>query len=287
MDNTKKIPLILEQHIHGAYGVDFNTAGVDEILEVAEKLYKRGIVAFFPTLVTDSVENIKRQISVIKEAAKKNHRILGIHLEGVFINPEKKGIHNPEHFLALTIENYKLIEDDFIKIVTLAPELDEGLVDYLTSKGVKVQAGHCTGSDLTRINGVTHLFNAMSGISHREQSTALSALINDEIYTEIIADGIHVNDDMLKLLFKTKPKNKIILISDALPITNSDLKETIFADSKIYYDGEKATSINGTIAGSTMLLDKIIERLQKLNLFKPEYVENAWHYHGLNPKNYE
>lgn len=287
MDNTEKKPLILEQHIHGAYGVDFNTAGLDEVLEVAEKLYKRGIIAFFPTLVTDSVENIKRQIFIIKEASKKNHRILGIHLEGVFINPEKKGIHNPKHFLPLTIENYKLIEDDFIKIVTLAPELDEGLIDYLTSKGIKVQAGHCTGGDLTRINGVTHLFNAMSGISHREQSTALSALINDEIYTEIIADGIHVSDDTLKLLFKTKPENKIILISDALPITNSDLKETIFADSKIYYDGEKATSSNGTIAGSTMLLDKIIDRLQKLNLFKPEYVENVWRYHGLNPKNYE
>ena len=72
--------LILEQHIHGAFGVDFNTAGVNEILEVAEKLYQHGIVAFFPTLVTDSIENIKRQISIIKKAAEKCHRILGIHL---------------------------------------------------------------------------------------------------------------------------------------------------------------------------------------------------------------
>lgn len=279
--------LILEQHIHGAFGVDFNTAGVNEILEVAEKLYQHGIVAFFPTLVTDSIENIKRQISIIKKAAEKCHRILGIHLEGIFINLEKKGIHNPEHFLALTTENYKLIEDDFIKIVTLAPELDEGLIDYLLSKGVKVQAGHCTSGKLSKINGVTHLFNAMSGINHREESTTLSALINDNIYTEIIADGIHVSDEALKLLFKSKPNDKIILISDALPITHSELKETSFADSKIFYDGNKATSADGTIAGSTMLLDEIIERLENIGLFKQEYVKNAWLYHRLNPKDYE
>lgn len=278
--------LILEQHIHGAFGVNFNTAKVDEVLNVAEKLYQRGIVAFFPTLVTDSIENIKHQISVIKEASKKNKSILGIHLEGIFINPEKKGIHNQKHFLPLTIENYKLIEDNFIKIVTLAPELDEGLIDYLVSKGIKVQAGHCTSGDLSKVNGVTHTFNAMTGVNHREKSTTLSALINDEIYTEIIADGIHVSDDALKLLFKSKPNNKIILISDALPITHSTMKETTFADSEIFYDGKKATSKDGTIAGSTMLLDEIIERLKSLNLFQPEYIENAWRYHGLSPENY-
>jgi N-acetylglucosamine-6-phosphate deacetylase len=278
--------LILEQHIHGAFGVDFNKCTVEDVLNVAEGLYKRGIVAFFPTLVTDSVENIKRQISVIKEAASKNKRILGIHLEGIFINPEKRGIHNPKYFMPLTVENYKLIEDDFIKIVTLAPELDEGLIDYLKNKGVKVQAGHCVSGDLSKVNGVTHTFNAMSGINHREASTALSALINDNIYTEIIADGVHVSDEALKLLFKTKSKDKIILISDALPITNSELKETIFADSKIFYDGEKATSADGTIAGSTMLLDEVIVRLKDLSLFKQEYIENTWKYHDINPENF-
>ena len=283
MDKMDK-ELILEQHIHGAFGVDFNKCSEEDLLWVAEKLCEQNIAAFFPTLVTDSVSNINRQISIIKSAAQKCHRILGIHLEGIFINPEKKGIHNPEHFMGLTVENYKLIEDDFIKIVTLAPELDEGLIEYLHSKGIKVQAGHCVGWG--QVDGVTHTFNAMSGINHRKSSTALSALINDEAYTEIIADGIHVSDDTLKLLFKSKPSDKIILISDALPITNSELKETIFADSKIIYDGKKATSTDGTIAGSTMLLDEIIKRLKKLNLYNPIYVENSWKYHYLNPKDF-
>lgn len=276
--------LILEQHIHGAFGVDFNSCNVDDILFVADKLYQRGIVAFFPTLVTDTIANINRQVSIIKEAAKKSHRILGIHLEGIFINPKKKGIHNPELLMSLTVENYKLIEDDFIKIVTLAPELDEGLIEYLHSKSVKVQAGHCIGWG--NVDGVTHTYNAMSGINHRKHSTTLYALNNDDVYAEIIADGIHVNDDALKLFLKSKPNDKVLFISDALPITKSDIKETTFADSKIYYDGEKATSINGTIAGSTILLDEIFERLKKLNLFKPEYIETPWKYHNLDSNNY-
>lgn len=276
-----KTPLMIEQHFHGAYGIDFNTASIDDVLYLSEKLLKHGIGGFFPTLVTDSVENIKRQIRVIKEASKTCPRILGIHLEGIFINPEKKGIHNPEHFLELTVVNYKLIEDDFIKIVTLAPELDNGLVKYLHSKGVKVQAGHCTG--FGDVDGITHVFNAMSGISHRENSTALSALVNDNVFVEIIADGIHVSDEALSLVIKSKPQDKIILISDSLPITHSDMKETIFADSKIYYDGKVATSENGTIAGSTVLLDGIVKKLGQKNLFNPIFIENAYRYHNLPP----
>lgn len=277
--------MILEQHIHGAFGINFNTCNAEEVVFVAEKLYERGIVAFFPTLVTDSVSNINRQVAVIKEASKSCHRILGIHLEGIFINPEKKGIHNPEHFMSLTVENYKLIEDDFIKIVTLAPELDEGLIEYLHSKGVKVQAGHCIGWG--DVDGVTHTYNAMSGINHRKHSTTLYALNNDNVYAEIIADGLHVNDDALKLFLKSKPLDKVLLISDALPIVHSDLKETVFADSKIFYDGSKATSVDGTIAGSTMLLDEIVDRVEDLGLFKPEYIQNAWKYHGLDSKDFE
>ena len=273
--------LMLDQHIHGAFGIDFNKAEAEDISNAADKLYERGIGAIFPTLVTDSIDNIKRQINRIKEAAKYNPRILGIHLEGIFINKEKKGIHNPLHFLTPTPENYKFIEDDFIKIVTLAPELDEGLIDYLRSKNVKVQAGHCIGADLSNVHGVTHTFNAQGGITHRGKSTALSALTNDNIYAEIIADGIHVSDDALKLFFKSKPLDKSILISDALPISHSNLKEAEFADSMIYYDGKKATSSTGTIAGSTMLLDEIVQRLKDIGLFKPEYIDNPWLYHKI------
>ena len=280
-----KTRLLIEQHMHGAFGIDFNKASVEEMIFVSKELLKLGIGGYFPTLVTDSVENIIRQTHIIKEASsllsKDCAEILGIHLEGIFINVEKKGIHNYEHFLPLTQENFEQLEDYFIKIVTLAPELDEGLLDYLSSKDIKIQAGHCVGSNLDDCSGVTHLFNAMKGISHRGSSTALSALIQDRLYTEIIADGVHLSDDIIKLVFKSKPVNRIILISDALPITYSSKKAAVFADEKIYYDGIKATSANGTIAGSTTLLDKIVKILAKKDLFTVQLINNVYDYHNI------
>ena len=279
-----KTRLLIEQHIHGAYGVDFNKASVDEIVYLSKKLLTHGIGGYFPTLVTDSIENIKRQITVIKDASKSDEgaKILGIHLEGIFINPKKKGIHNQNHFLPVTIKDFKLFEDEFIKIVTLAPEFDKGLLPYLRDKGIKVQAGHCVSGNLNLVDGITHLFNAMSGISHREPSTALSALCNDNIYTEIICDGIHVSDDIIKLTTRVKPSDKIILISDALPITYSNLTETDFADETVYYDGVSAKSKDGTIAGSTTLLDGIIKRLHNIGLLNLEYINNPYNYHNIN-----
>ena len=286
MESVMKTKLIIEQHIHGCFGVDFNKAGVNDIVEVSQELLPRGIGGFFPTLVTDSIENIKRQIEVIKEASAKQTgacaKILGIHLEGNFINPEKKGIHNPKHFLELTKENYEKIDDDFIKIITLAPELDVNLIDHLKTKDIKIQAGHCVGSDLSKCDGVTHLFNAMSGISHRGNSTSVSALVNDNLYTEVIADGVHLSDDILNLTFRTKPDDKILLVSDALPVTYSDIAETFFADEKIYYDGIKATSKDGTLAGSTTLVPDIVKILGEKKMFKPQYIDNPYNYHKLN-----
>lgn len=294
-ENFHKSNLLVEQHFHGCFGVDFSICETEEILTLSKRLLTRGIGGFYPTLVTDSLENIKRQIERIK-AAKETQtdemaEILGIHLEGIFINPEKKGIHEEKLFLKPTIENYKLIEDDFIKIVTLAPELDENgeLTRYLTLKGVKVQAGHCIGSDLSKCSGTTHLFNAMKGISHREASTALSALINDRLYTEIIADGIHLSDDIIKLVFKSKPQDKIILISDSLPLAGSDLKEMSFCGKCIFFDGKKATSKEGTIAGSTAILDAIVRRLALDNPDDFEkYVkmasDNLYKYHNIQLK---
>lgn len=296
LETFHKSNLLVEQHFHGAFGVDFSNCEVDEILTLAKKLLHHGIGGFYPTLVTDKIENIKRQIERIKTAKQQQSseeaEILGIHLEGIFINSGKKGIHDEKLFLKPTIENYKLIEDDqssdLIKIVTLAPELDENaeLSKYLSKKGVKVQAGHCKGSDLSNCTGATHLFNAMSGINHREGSTALSALINDDIYTEIIADGIHLSDDILQLILKSKPSDKVILVSDSLPLAGGDLAQMTFAGSDIFYDGKKATSAEGTIAGSTAFLDEIIKRLsvkypENFEKYVKMASDNLYTYHDI------
>lgn len=287
LDN-KKSKLFIEQHFHGAFGVDFARCTEEEVLNLSVELLKHGIGGFFPTLATDTTENIKRQAEIFKSASQKQTadmaKILGVHLEGIFLNPEKKGIHDEKQFMEPTIKNFQKLENDFIKIVTLAPEYDKNfeLSKYLKSKGIKVQAGHCIGGDLSECNGVTHTFNAMSPIVHRGTSTALSALINDGLYTEIIADGVHLSNDILSLIFKAKPFDKIILVSDCLPITNSSLKQMEFCNKTVFYDGEKATDKNGTIAGSTTLLDNIVKRLLNMNTDAIKLIENTYKYHNID-----
>ncbi|MBR1908253.1 hypothetical protein IJ818_04895 [bacterium] len=286
----KKVELLIENHLHGAFGVDFNNCSVEEILDVSKKLLKRGIGGFFPTFVTDTVENIRKQTEIIKKAKSMQtsdmSEILGIHLEGIFVNPLKKGIQDEKLFLTPNVENYKLIEDDFIKIVTLAPEIDEGLIEYLKNKGVKVQAGHCTGGDLKGVDGVTHIFNAMNGINHREKSTTLSALINDDVYAEVIMDLVHLNKDILELIIKSKTENKILPISDCLPIAYSDKFEMDFCNKKVYYDGKKITSKDGTLAGSSLLVDDILKNLYNNGIDGYKYVKNLYEYHNLDIKGY-
>ena len=113
--------MLIEQHFHGAFGINFSNCSTEDVIELAKKMKEVGVDGIYPTLVTDTVENIKKQIAIIKKASlnqpENSAKILGIHLEANFLNPLKKGIHNSNLFMELNVENYKLLEDDFIKIV--------------------------------------------------------------------------------------------------------------------------------------------------------------------------
>lgn len=280
-----KTGVIIEQHIHGAFGVDFLMCGEQELLACATNLLKIGVGAFFPTLATAPVGILKRQIEVISSVIKKQKekkaggaQILGINLEACFISSEKRGIHDEAQLLSPSVENYKLFENENIRIVTLAPELDKNLslTNYLRARGVKVFAGHTMAYDLRNMDGVTHLFNAMAGISHRRQNTVTSALIDDNLYCELIADGFHVDYDNLRLVLKAKSWEKLILISDALPIASSDQKEMIFCSKKIYLNDGRATDALGTLAGSSMLLPDVVRKLVRSNILSlPDAVRLA------------
>ena len=284
---------LVEQHIHGAFGYDFMNCSVDDVLTVAEKLSICGVTAFFPTIMTDSLDVIKERINVIKQAMQKQKKeaaqIVGVHLEGPFINPEKAGIHDKKYILSPSIENYKLVEDDIIKIVTVAPELDidRNFVDYLKSKNVKVSVGHSVSADLSKADQVTHLYNAMGTFSHRGHSTVVSSLVNDNVYAELIADSMHVSDEVLKITFKQKPIEKILLISDALPLAHSKMEKQIFAGETIYNKNGKLTNIDGVLAGSSMLLCDIVKNLVDKNILKIEDTltcasSNQLKYHNIS-----
>ena len=260
---------LIETHFHGAFGIDFMDCTEDEVIQVAEGVVKCGITRIYPTLMTGDFSQIKKQIGIIKKAAENQPantaKISGIHLEGPFINPLKKGIHQEEYVLKPTVENYKKLEDDFVKIVTIAPELDENreLCKYLHSKNVLVQAGHTMADDLAGCNAVTHFFNAMPPLSHKYKNIIAEAIDNDDLFLEMIADGNHVVDDVLKLVFRAKDRSKIVLISDALPIVHCEFKKGIFAGQKVMLNNGSFYNENGTLAGSGMLQSDILKRLVK------------------------
>ena len=281
---------IIEQHIHGAFGCDFMQCSASELEECAEKLaYECGVDWFFPTLMTDSLEKIKIQTEIIKEVKSKQKqntaKIAGIHLEGPFINSEKKGIHEKKYIQPLDINIYKQVEDEIIKIITTAPELDKNgkFISYLKKNGVKVSLGHSLGVDLKGINQVTHLYNAMGSFTHRGASSVVAALTNDEIYVELIADSIHVSDDVIKLTIKQKGINKILLISDSLPLAHSEKHEMIFAGQTIYKKDNMLVNKDSTIAGSAMLLCDIVKNVTDKGILK---FEDAIKCTSINQANY-
>ncbi len=261
-------PGLIDQHIHGGYGIDFNFANADEIIELTAKLTKHGITAFVATVMTDSEENIQRQIKEICTAMKKqpenSSKILGIHLEGPFINPEYKGIHPDNLILKPNINNFKKFECDEIKIVSYAPELDKNLelTKYLAKKNIIPSVGHskATHEELKSalkagLRQVTHLFNAMPSLHHRNPGILGEALVNDDIYTEVIADNQHLHPLIIDLIIKTKLKSRIIFISDSLPLNRNYREYIMFGGQRIYRKNNKAVSDNGVFAGSLSFLD--------------------------------
>ena len=269
----------IDNHIHGSFGINFNYGNYDEIKYVLKELYKKNIKGICPTLVGDKKENIQKQLSIfkkIKEEQLKNIEnetfVIGVHLEGSFLSPHKAGIQDIKNFLAPSIKNFKELTGDFeniIKIVTIAPEEDIDLIDYLNEKNIIPQAGHTIGAALKNTKGVTHIFNAMNPIHHRNPSIALEALVRDDIYCEVIGDLIHLNKNILTLILKSKPKKRIMLISDSLPLSNYD-NDIIFCNKKI---DKFAKDEKGTLAGSNKTLDEICHNLIKNNIMTQDEIE--------------
>lgn len=272
---------LIDTHIHGGFGINFNTCTEEDFHTFARNIILRGIVAFCPTLVGDNPPSLKARIELIKKVMQNQNKdeakILGVHLEGTFLSPKKSGIQNAGMFLTPTVENFKKITGnaaDIIKIVTLAPELDENsaLQEYLENLDIRTHAGHTTSDELYKVSGTTHHFNAMEPLTHKKSNVALKGLLNDDIYSEIIGDSLHVNDDMLKLFFKMKNKDKVILVSDALPIAHSNLKQIVFCGKNIFEGGKDK---DGTLAGSSLFLDEIVQNLLNKNILDEKDIEKA------------
>lgn len=254
------LPGFIDTHIHGIGGVGADDADYKSILKMSEVLAKYGITSFIPTCCTSTEDLLIKKIKAIVKAMgkEKGAKILGIHLEGPFLSPErigaqaKDGISNVD--IPLMDRLWKASKKKIINM-TVAPELKNmrELALYCVKKGIILQAGHTNATYDQMIEGmqanimhVTHLFDAMRPLHHREPGVVGAALIHPEISCEIIGDGVHVNPNLIHLLLKSKPLSQIVLITDALP----PAKTILPPDSELYLDKvfyrKKDNVINGS-----------------------------------------
>ena len=271
----------VDLQINGGLGLAFTDLSVDDkytLKEICQYLWNQGVDAFLPTLVTTSVENIQRSLSVMAEFTKGGQegvaQILGVHLEGPFLNPQKRGAHPAEYLLPLTIDQVKRVLGDYahvVKVMTLAPELDTTgeVIPYLRSLGITVSLGHSQATATQAEDAfkrgasmVTHAFNAMPGLHHREPGLLGAALVHPGVYCGFIADGQHVSPTMIQLLLRAGCYEKgLFLVSDALaPIGLSDGVYP-WDMRQIEVKNGTARLADGTLAGTTLPLLVGVENL--------------------------
>lgn len=259
---------IIDVHTHGIGGFDTITPSSGPILKVAEIHGSHGVSEIIPTIYSSDIETMREQMQAVTLAIDMqtggtggSARITGIHLEGPFLNPAKCGALDAASFIMPDKRKLEELVDGFedtIKIITVAPELKgaAALIKFISDKGIQVSMGH---SDATYAEaeegfnagarGITHLFNAMRGIHHREPGLAGFGLMNNHVYAEVIADPFHLDWRILELIFTVKNPDRIVIVSDSVKAAH-----TIHDKSGIRDD-------HTTLLGGSMTIRESSERL--------------------------
>ena len=274
LENQTLFAGFIDIHNHGAVGVDVNEANADELQKVGKFLASNGVTAWMPTFVPDSEKTYEKIITAINDVMKMQAdlpvaQIVGVHYEGVFANEKMCGALRPEYFKTFTgreLGDLPTLETG-VHLTTFAPEIEGGieLVKELRKQNWIPSIGH-TRADFETLEKafaagamhVTHLFNAMTGVHHREIGVAGWALTKDEIFCEIIADRIHVHPQMLRFAQKNKPSDKLLLVSDSVAPTGLGDGEFELWGERIAVAGGKTQNERGSIAGSVItVLDAV------------------------------
>lgn len=271
------IPGFFDIHTHGAVGKDFTTVkSIDEIKEILDFYMSHGVTSVFPTLLTEKDEVIFKQLELIYEASKKYKIIKGVHLEGPFLSKVYKGAQLEECLQDPTIEKCKeFIEHShgLFKYMTLAPELQGSskVIDFLTKNGIKVSMGHsdATFDDCSEAinNGaicITHCLNAMKGLHQHFPSITTAAFYYDNLYNEVIIDGIHVHPEMVEFIRKIKGNDKVIGVTDSLMAAGLPDGNYFIGDTPITVsEGDCKITATGVRAGSTLNMEKCFKNVKK------------------------
>lgn len=285
----------VDLQINGALGLafpDLDSNNCHQLPAICQFLWERGVDAFLPTLVTTSIQNIQRSLAIVADYMQRSHspekgtaRLLGVHLEGPFLNPEKRGAHPAEFLVPLTMANIKRVVGEWgeiVKIITLAPELDATgeTIPYLRSLGITVSLGHSLATAAQAQQAfeqgasmVTHAFNAMPGLHHREPGLLGAAIVRKDVYCGAIADGEHVCPSILDLLLRSSFYEKgVFLVSDALAplglpdgIYPWDRRQIEVKNGTAWVRPDYHTPVNllNTLAGTTLPLLSGVQNLVK------------------------
>jgi len=273
----------VDLQINGGLGLafpDLATEHLATLSEICDFLWQQGIDGFLPTIVTTSIDQIQRSLATIAQfmatPQKNTAQILGVHLEGPFLNYEKRGAHPAQYLLPLTIQNINRAVGEYshvVKVITLAPELDDSgtAIDYLQKQNIIVSLGHSLATaDRAKqafnrgASMVTHAFNAMPSLHHRQPGLLGAAIVNSDVHCGLIADGNHVCPTMLEIVLKASNYDAgIFLVSDAL--SPMGLVDGVYPwdEREITVTKGTARLADGTLSGTTLPLLVGVQNLVK------------------------
>ena len=281
------IPALVDAQVNGYAGIDVMSAGRDELVELGAALARDGVLAYLPTLITDDPEQLLgalRRIAALAERPAAGATIAGVHLEGPFLAPARAGAHPVEHLRLPDVSLLeRLLDAGPVRVVTLAPELPGALelVELCVRRGIVVSLGHSEASAAQAAaaiaagaSAVTHLFNAMAPIGARVPGLAGSALATAGVSIQLIADGVHVSDELLRVAFAAAP-GRCSLVSDAIAAAALGDGAYRLGAVEIEVRDGVARRADGTLAGSAARLRDGLARLARLGVDPGEAVAAA------------
>ncbi|MFC4776751.1 N-acetylglucosamine-6-phosphate deacetylase [Paenibacillus sp. GCM10023252] len=274
------LPGFVDVHVHGGGGYDMMKAAEDKVsLDGMSRFHAaHGTTSFLATTLTSNDKVLKAALQAAAEQIEQGMtgaEAIGIHLEGPFLSPKRCGAQNPLHMQTPRLEAvtaYLEAAKGHIRLLTIAPELEHAgeAIPYLASEGVTVSIGHSdagyrhVAEAVQRgASHVTHLFNGMSPLHHREPGVAGSALMLDQLTVELICDGIHSTPEIIEYVFRTKPASTVVCITDAIVAAGCPDGEGYFlGDLPIRVsDGRAELMEGGNLAGSTLTMDAALRNV--------------------------
>jgi N-acetylglucosamine-6-phosphate deacetylase len=281
-------PGFIDVQVNGGGGVLYNDVrSVDGIRTMAEAHRAYGTTGLLPTFITDTRETMAEAVAAMRAAlAARVPGVLGIHLEGPFISPERKGVHNPAFMRPMEDEDIAIMTSltQGRTLVTLAPERNRmESIARLASAGVLICAGH-TASDYETVmeatrhglRGFTHLYNAMPPLAGRDPGPVGAALDSRDTWCGLIVDGHHVSDAALRAAIAAKGTERMMLVTDAMSVTGTDLASFELHGRTIYRKDGRLTTEDGTLAGSDLdMASAVRNSVQRLGLALPDVLRMA------------